>query len=1087
MCERKRRSFEGGGAIVVLRGLHQDNHGASGSRSWTRLPADEEEPSVDSEWELQETAPVDLNAAGTLDNNLGGPVDCHGATGSGPSSTGLAHPELEPLVLEQQKRALLSEMFGIERGPAQLERYEVMGELGRGGMGVVYAAYDARLERKVAIKQLLASQSCSAMRRRFISEAQAMAKLAHPNVATIHEISEGPDGAFIVMEYIEGLTLERWLKEERSLDERVAALCEAGRGLAAAHAKGLIHRDFKPANVMVGDEGRVRVMDFGLASYDPQHIQTGSLRVRAELPTRPDLTHKGAVIGTPAYMAPEQLRGRWADARSDQFAFCVTLYQAVYGQRPFIAPNMPQLLRTIEMGEFSPRPSQNSVPTWLHELMCRGLRSDPSARFPSMDALLAALERGSLGGAAPQRVVVVHDDLDKLEVLRVCAGLLDHGVRCWFDMWELGPEEESLASTVERLREAPAVLICEGRGSQDCGVGAEHPELREALAARVEADPSSVHRLALLGTSQQATGQQRGVEPLTLDVDGDDRRLAELAARIGVDQRRSSWLAEEARSAGLSPAELSPYQGLGVFGESDARWMFGREGETEELLGHLRGEATRFLTLAGASGSGKSSLVLAGLCPALRCGALAGPAWRIAVLRPGARPCEALALALVELSPGTGVDPLADVLQATQLREQLLASPEAAGRFLRLLASATREGSRVLLVVDQFEEVFTEARLGQAEASTEAEAFVDNLLEACTEGGPVWVVTTWRADFIPRGLEVPALARALKVGTYFALPPMSEAQLRAAIVRPARRVGFEVEPRLVETLVVAAAGRAGQLPLLQHLLRELWQRRDTGRRVVPYSAYAEAGGLEGAIAVAAERALALLEVRLGDDARRITRRVMMRLVHLGDGEAGHTRRRMSAKALGCDDVSTRLALETFVCEARVLVATELGGEEIIEIAHEALLREWSTLVAWLEADREALRLRQELARDAVKWREHGRGRHEYLWGPSRVAEVRRVLSASSVELDVSEDTFLDASEMSAQKRRRRLYVVVGTLIVLCLLTAGLVYRNVLDDRKHAEDVLESREQLFNKRLEESEEAKRELEDALEKARAECAE
>jgi serine/threonine protein kinase len=274
-----------------------------------------------------------------------------------------------------------------------LTRYEILAELGRGGMGIVYAAHDRKLDRQVAIKKLR-SESEPRLRRRLLSEAKIMAKLAHPNIVPIYEIGELDDSTFIVMEYVEGVTLRRWLSDApRSIAQILEVFVAAGRGLGAVHAKGLVHRDFKPDNVMLGVDGRPRVTDFGLARAALGTEQTPTTR-GADTP-RPGgsavLTRSGTILGTPAYMAPEQLRGERADAAGDQFGFCVALYEAIYGERPFAGRSLDELASAIERRELRQPPLANAPPNWLRALLLRGLAPEPSQRFASMRELLDEL------------------------------------------------------------------------------------------------------------------------------------------------------------------------------------------------------------------------------------------------------------------------------------------------------------------------------------------------------------------------------------------------------------------------------------------------------------------------------------------------------------------------------------------------------------------------------------------------------------------------------------------------------------------------------------------------------------------------
>jgi len=287
-------------------------------------------------------------------------------------------------------------------------RYMVLHRLGAGAMGVVYAAYDPELDRKVALK-LLHPRGHSSLdsRLRLMREAKALARLSHPNVVAVHDVGTYADHVFLAMEFVDGKTLSAWLKDQpRPWPEVVAVMRRAGEGLAAAHDAGLVHRDFKPDNVLIARDGRVRVLDFGLARSagdappledDEQSASaalisvSASRRAHAELEAA-QLTRTGAMVGTPAYMSPEQHLGRNADARSDQFSFCVTLYQALYGARPYPAARISNLAFQVLQGKVSPPPPGTAVPTRLRRVVLRGLHADPDQRYPGMPALLAALD-----------------------------------------------------------------------------------------------------------------------------------------------------------------------------------------------------------------------------------------------------------------------------------------------------------------------------------------------------------------------------------------------------------------------------------------------------------------------------------------------------------------------------------------------------------------------------------------------------------------------------------------------------------------------------------------------------------------------
>jgi len=274
-------------------------------------------------------------------------------------------------------------------------RYTVLALVGRGGMGEVYSAYDPELDRKVALKILNSDAGADGARSggRLLREAKAIARLRHGNVVVVHDTGSFDDRVFIAMEYVEGQTLSSWLAAKpRTQNEILELFAAAGRGLQAAHAAGLVHRDFKPQNVMVGDDGEVRVTDFGLArAIDAAAEPTDGDGVKSPASADPVLTQTGELLGTPLYMAPEQFAAERTDARTDQFSYCVALYQALYGQHPFGGSNLAELMAAVAEGRVKPPPPKSAVAPWLRRILLRGFATRPDDRFPSMDALLAAL------------------------------------------------------------------------------------------------------------------------------------------------------------------------------------------------------------------------------------------------------------------------------------------------------------------------------------------------------------------------------------------------------------------------------------------------------------------------------------------------------------------------------------------------------------------------------------------------------------------------------------------------------------------------------------------------------------------------
>jgi tRNA A-37 threonylcarbamoyl transferase component Bud32 len=304
----------------------------------------------------------------------------------------------------------------LERG-GLVGRYRLLGPLGSGSMGIVYAAYDPQLGRRIALKLVRPraqrnGESGERSRGRVLREAQAMARLAHPNVVAIHDVGTFGDEVFLAMELVEG-TLASVLEAgtpSPGWQEILALFLQAGEGLAAAHDEAIVHRDFKPENVLVGRDGRPRVCDFGLAR-SPAPMRPEALPPD-DLAANAIATATRGLVGTPAYMAPEQLRGEHAGPPADVFAFSVALYEALHGERPFAGSSVPELRRAIEAGQVRRPPpmslSARAVPRTVRECILRGLAANPKAR-PTMRQLLADLRRAGAprSGARPLRLALL--------------------------------------------------------------------------------------------------------------------------------------------------------------------------------------------------------------------------------------------------------------------------------------------------------------------------------------------------------------------------------------------------------------------------------------------------------------------------------------------------------------------------------------------------------------------------------------------------------------------------------------------------------------------------------------------------------
>ncbi len=480
--------------------------------------------------------------------------------------------------------------------------------------------------------------------------------------------------------------------------------------------------------------------------------------------------------------------------------------------------------------------------------------------------------------------------------------------------------------------------------------------------------------------------------------------------------------------AAEAPADVPcPYKGLAPFQPEDAEFFFGREEVVAQMIARLAG--SRFLAVVGPSGSGKSSAVRAGLLPALWQGALPGSGgWKTVILTPGARPLEELAARAAAL---TG-------LPAVGLLRGLESDPRALDLALRGFHPSLPEGGRVLLVVDQFEEAFVLCR-----DEAERRGFVEALtLAGGADHGRTVVVLALRADFYGRGLAYEGLARALAEDN-ISIGPLSEAELRRAIEAPAARAGLRLEPVLVDTLVAEALGEPGALPLLSHALLETWKRRRGA--TLTLAGYAEAGGMSGAVARTADAVLAGLD----EPRRAAARAVLLRLTELGETSALDTRRRARRADLVPEGAAGPLVEEVIrtLADARLLTI----GEDTVEVAHEALIRQWPTLQKWLNENRESLRVHHQLAEDAAEWAAIGRdagGLYRGLrlaqawdWSQGRGADLnaleREFLAASRAQ----QQDELDRERRRAEQLRRRALALGGALALACALLGLAVFLN----------------------------------------------
>ena len=453
----------------------------------------------------------------------------------------LLRDDAESIEVDVAREAARRALFGRRTESRTVSRFELRRRLGSGGMGSVYAAHDPELDRTVAVK-VLCSPDAGGLEQTelFVAEARSMAKLAHPNVVTVFEAGVVPDdggrpAAFVVMELIDGPTLRAWVSESQpSWSEVVAAYADAGRGLSAVHEAGLVHRDVKPDNIMLGPDGRVRVMDFGLArdlgGAPSTTVETTEACVDAEHRTR-------SIAGTPAYMAPEQLRDGTTTHRSDQFSLCVSLFEALWGRRPYSGNSVPEIAECYRAATHPPEVPSRPLPRRMRGALMRGLHPDPAQRFESMRELVEAL--------TPRRRRLA-------SWIGLAAGC---GAVAW-GTWQADQHAEPCERGAEVFAEVWSVheaeAVTHGLNATGVAYASDMADRVQESLDRYAHEWVQEHRTACLDTAVAGTQSE---ERLQERMDCLERRRKEVASLVGALSEATPTAAENAGSAaaGLEP------------------------------------------------------------------------------------------------------------------------------------------------------------------------------------------------------------------------------------------------------------------------------------------------------------------------------------------------------------------------------------------------------------------------------------------------------------------------------------------------------------------------------------------------------
>jgi WD40 repeat protein/energy-coupling factor transporter ATP-binding protein EcfA2 len=613
-------------------------------------------------------------------------------------------------------------------------------------------------------------------------------------------------------------------------------------------------------------------------------------------------------------------------------------------------------------------------------------------------------------------VFLSHNSLEKPVVERIATKLKREGLEPWLDKWCLTPAGDWQDELAEGLRACATCAVFVGPN----GLGSwEDLEYKLATDRMAKDRAFRVFLVLLPGLPEPF---DTSALPSFLSI----RTWVDL--RKGIEDARSfQSLINAIKGVPLGPEahierrdDICPYRGLQTFDEEHAEYFFGRDGDIQRLVEKLK--ATRFLAVIGPSGSGKSSLVRAGVIPAIKKGVLPeSDTWTVRVFTPGARPLTALAANLLRLYPQESMNRTLDQMNEDERTLHLSVS---------LGLSEQPQTARTVLVIDQFEEIFTLCR-----DERERTQFLANLLYAAfIPDGQTVILLTLRADFYHKCATYPELSSRI-AAQQFLVSLMSADNLRQAIEEPAWQTGLEFEQGLVGTILDDVENQPGALPLLEHALLELWERRRG--TMLTLEAYRESGGVQGAIAKRADTIYASFD----EKQQTIARRIMLRLTQPGEGTED-TRRRALMSELVTNPAESG-AVEGVVrtlTEARLLMtdSDEQSGEQIVDVSHEALIRGWPLLRKWIEEDRAGLRILRRLTEAAREWQPTKD--ESLLYRGSRLIQAVEWRERNETALNELEREFLKASMAARQaieRRRKRVIIGLAAAFLVAVVLAGL--------------------------------------------------
>jgi WD40 repeat protein/serine/threonine protein kinase len=878
----------------------------------------------------------------------------------------------------------------------RIKAYELEKAVGSGGFGTVYKAKQDVILREVAIKVIREKYANQPQFiKRFETEARIIARLEHPHIVPLYDYWREPDGAYLIMRWLQGGSLRDKIKEQGSFAPAliVAILNQIAAALSLAHSRDIIHRDIKPENILMDDQGNAYLTDFGIA-IDLLHADDS-------------ISLENMSYGSPEYVAPETLLEKKVSPQSDIYSLGIMLYELLANARPFSGASTQEI---VKMQVRNPVPSlklmRPDLPPEIDTIIWQATAKKPAARYDNVLALAYAFQQvaADIRDVPPQfrmisrqRIVNAEPDLSTGK-MTAAMGTTDLATGN-LSTAEVSSDFDLATADLSGLQ--PDVY-----GTADLSGIQPNAYATDDLSS-VQADAYGTGDLGA-PMSPYETGDLRGDGSWSSEysdaIDGQNDPFA-----------TGNLILSMGTQALIGHKPPNPYKGLNAFQEEDTSNFYGREEIVERLIQSLRNENKRFLAIVGSSGSGKSSLVRAGLVPAMRRGRIAGShEWYITTMVPGNDPFESLTEALLQVAVSAPKN------WGAQLRDRV------DGLHTLVSALIPEEDAELVLFIDQFEEVFT-----LLESEETRQKFLGALyyaLVAPVSHRRLRLIVTLRADYLDRPLNYPEFGELLRQNTEVILP-LSEKDLEAAIRRPIEDNRGLIADNLVSAILEEVRHQPGALPLVQYALTQMYDRAE--ENTLNYALYDAIGGVSGALAQSASK----IYDDLTEYQQAIARQLFMRLVALGD-DARATRRRAlwSDLVSGIEDRKTAdIVINTFGAKRLLTLDNDpVTRAPTVDIAHEALIEKWDKFQEWISQNRADLQRRQQLSRAVDEW-ETSERKADYLAKGSKLGELESLLYSNTLVLSQEEREYLEASQelrLQEERRTRNWMITLGVLAVV---------------------------------------------------------